>query len=121
VIASRFWAQPEDTDDSDDEDPVHEVSVPSIPEFVKDALEAGFTVDQLARAERALASGNIPSSSDRRLSRSVISSLVHKKLVGTPWHGPLPSPRVSPPRTLGDFFAKATERIKLPKRGGELG
>ena len=38
VIASRFWAQPEDTDDSDDEDPVHEVSVPSTPEFVKDAL-----------------------------------------------------------------------------------
>ena len=45
VIASRFWAQPEDTDDSDDEDPVHEVSVPSTSEFIKDALEAGFTVD----------------------------------------------------------------------------
>ena len=118
VIASRFWAQPEDTDD---EDPVHEVSVPSTPEFVKDALEAGFTVDQLARAERALASGNIPSSSDRRLSRSVISSLVHRKLVGTPWHGPLPSPRVSPPRTLGDFFAKATYQYRSAKTPASSG
>jgi len=118
VIASRFWAQPEDTDD---EDPVHEVSVPSTPEFVKDALEADFTVDQLARAERALASGNIPSSSDCRLSRSVISSLVHRKLVGTPWHGPLPSPRVSPPRTLGDFFAKATYQYRSKKTPASSG
>jgi len=44
----------------------------------------------------------------RLLPRSIVTKLVQRKFTGAPWQGPLPSPRVSPPRTLGDCVAKAT-------------
>jgi hypothetical protein len=106
AIPSKFWAQ-DGFDDSDEED-LEITQSPSTPEFIGEALDAGFTIDQLARAEKALVSGNSSSSSDRHLPSSVVTKLVQRKLVGAPWQGPLPPPRVSPPRTLRDCVVKAT-------------
>jgi hypothetical protein len=107
LIFSKFWAQGEDadSDDSDDE-AVAEMKSPSTPEFIAEALDAGFSVDQLARAEAALASSN-DQSTDRLLPISIVTKLVQRNLAGAPWQGPLPYPRVSPPRTLGDCIANA--------------
>jgi hypothetical protein len=43
--------------------------------------------------------------------------MARKKLVGAPWEGPLPSPRVSPPRTLGDCIASAYHRSTTTNGG----
>ena len=81
---------------------------PSTPEFIKEALEAGFTLELLSRAENAFNSGSTPSSSDLKLANSIVSKMVERKIDGRPWQGPLPPPRVSPPRTFGDALAAAT-------------
>jgi hypothetical protein len=78
-----------------------------MPEFLKEALDAGFTVDRLARAEEALISGKESSSEDHRFSMAVVSKLVRRKLETSPWQGPLLAPRILPPRTLGDCMALA--------------
>lgn len=105
AIPSKFWAH--DGEDESDDEALVEKQSPSTPEFIVEALDAGFTVDQLARAEKALASSNVPSSGDRLLPNSIVAKMVERKLAGAPWQGPLPSPRVSPPRTLGDCVSKA--------------
>lgn len=78
-------------------------------EFINEAMQAGFTIDHLARAEIALGSGMV-SSSQRRLPKLILNKMVERKLSVVPWQGPLPEPRVSPPRTLGDFLATAMYR-----------
>jgi len=93
-IKSKLWVEDgSKSDDSEDEDL-------STPVFVKKATAEGFTLSQLCKAEKALASGiSNTCSSDVRLARSIISKLVQTKTTGAPWKGPLPSPRISPPRT----------------------
>jgi len=81
---------------------------PSTPEFIKEALEAGFTLELLSRAENTFNSGSTPSSSDLKLANSIVSKMVVRKTDGRPWQGPLTPPRVSPPRTFGDAIAAAT-------------
>ena len=101
-IHSMFWASSDAMDDSEDEDP-------STPEFVQLALEAGYSIDELVATEDALNAGN--SSNNLKSAHSIVSNLVNRKITGgAPWQGPLPPPRISPPRTLGDFFAKASYR-----------
>lgn len=107
-LKSKFWSSGYDSEESNDDVTLS----PSTPEFVKDALDAGFTLDQLVRAERALASGNSPSSSEKILPKLITSTMAKKKMVGAPWKGPLPSPRVSPPRTLGDCLTVASRRSR---------
>ena len=80
-------------------------------------MDAGFTIDQLATAEQVLDTGKASLPRDLLLPRAIVESLIKRKLVGEPWQGPLPAPRVSPPRTLGDFLAKASHR-DLGTRGG---
>jgi len=105
-IKSKFWAQSNDPDLDDDD-------VPSTPELINQAQAAGFTLHQLMVAEKALDSGNLnPSSSDIRLAKSIVSKLIQTKTVVSPWKGPLPPPRISPPRTLGDAIAKAAILIR---------
>jgi hypothetical protein len=106
AIPSKFWARPGEQEDSVVED--DDLSEPSTPQFISQALDAGFTIDELSRAEKALDSGTTPIPSDVKLSKSIVSNLVQRKIEGKPWQGPLPSPRVSPPRTLGDYLATAT-------------
>jgi hypothetical protein len=105
-IPSKFWVQPGDREVFEDDD--DGLSKSSMPQFINQAIDAGFTLDELSIAERALDSGITPNSSDIRLSKSIVLKLVQRKIGGKPWQGPLSSPRVSPPRTLGDFLATAT-------------
>lgn len=108
-ISSKFWAQGDEADESEDEEP----QSPTTPEFLKDAVEAGFTVEQLLRAERALASGNkSPDSTDLLLSKEIVSTLVSRKKHIVPWSGPLPKPRISPPTALGDCVAAVLPKSK---------
>jgi hypothetical protein len=100
AIPFRFWAQSSDDQDVEDE--------PSTPEFVKEAVEAGFTVKELSRAERALESGTVSSPGYIKLAKSIVAKLVQRKTSGRPWQGPIPPPRVTPPRTLGDVIATAS-------------
>ena len=114
----KFWAQSSEGseaeegnhDDHSTPDLIHDdgnsSSEPSTPVFVREALEAGFTIDQLSRAEKALDSGM--HSGDARLAYSIVSTMVQRKLAGRPWQGRLPPPRISPPRTLGDAMATAS-------------
>lgn len=44
------------------------------------------------------------------LAKSIVEKLVKKKTSGRPWQGPLPLPRVSPLRMLGDAIATASYR-----------
>jgi len=52
---------------------------PSTPVFINEALQAGFTLEQLSRAEQALDSGKKPSTGDLLLTKSIVSVLVQKK------------------------------------------
>ena len=56
-IKSKFWATADESDQDDGPDP-------STPEFIQEAVDAGFTCDQLAKAEHVLHSGKTPSSDD---------------------------------------------------------
>ena len=49
-IRSKFWAVGEETDESESDEP-EEPRTPSTPEFIKAAIDAGFTTEQLYRAE----------------------------------------------------------------------
>ena len=123
AIPFKFWMQDADSDldeeDGHGEPPLADVTgkcvvppttddEPSTPEFIKEALEAGFTLELLSRAENAFNSGSTPSSSDLKLANSIVSKMVERKTDGRPWQGPLTPPRVSPPRTFGDAIAAAT-------------
>ena len=52
-IPFNFWAGPESDDDDD--------GSPSTVEFITEALDAGYSMEDLAKAEKALASGNVAS------------------------------------------------------------
>ncbi|CAN6361771.1 unnamed protein product [Urochloa humidicola] len=117
-INSKFWAREDsDSDSSVDEELIAEDI--STPEFIAEAAAAGFSWQELQQAERELASPEVSSKSGIEETRSlpslasrIVSALVQRKTENRPWKGPLPPPRVSPPRTLGDAFASA-RRIKL--------
>ena len=82
-IKSKFWAVEGESDSEEDEQasPV----TPSTPEFINEALHAGFTLDQLSRAEQALDSGKKISPGGLQLSKSIVSTLVQRKIKGVPW------------------------------------
>jgi hypothetical protein len=116
----RFWAQGEETDDDE------EISTPTTEEMITAASREGFMIEELIKAEEELlvaekVSFQSPSSSDFRcpLSTKIIKAVTHErslKYKAKPWTGPLPKPRVSPPKTLGDAVI-TNSRIRL--RGGQ--
>lgn len=116
-LKSKFWALGEDSDESDVDEAELATATPSTPVFINEALDAGFTIEQLAMAEQALDSGISSSPTALRLPKVIVSEMVRRNLARMPWKGPLPGPRVSPPRTLGDFLATANRR-HLGSHGG---
>jgi len=131
-FVSKFWSSGADSDSDESIDAEIDCSSPtsvpavavgfsaddgnieiSTPELVEEAIAAGYTVEDLFRAEEALGSGK--TSADRCSPLKLVSDLVQRKGVGKPWQGPLPAPRISPPRTLGDCVAKATYQRRKPQ------
>jgi hypothetical protein len=112
---SKFWASGNDdtsTEASDDED----ITTPTL---MSESLEAGFTVEHLRQAEADL---RTPTSSTGKVRVNLSECSISKKIVdawinnrrniGKPWCGPLPPPRESPLRTLGDALANAKVQIR---------
>jgi hypothetical protein len=113
---SKFWASGEDSDDLEKDEADPGLATPSTTTFINDALDAGFTIEQLAMAEQALDSGK-SFSPTAQLPKAIVSEMVRRKLALKPWKGPLPGPRVSPPRTLGDYLAMASRQHTGPHDG----
>jgi hypothetical protein len=116
-MGSKFWATGDDysstesvcsSNESDDEDET------SSPTLAKEALEAGFTLDQIRHAETELDTPPTGTSKvcaqlqEGSISKQIVDAWVfNRRKQGNPWRGPLRPPRQSPPRTLGDAMAKA--------------
>lgn len=88
-LKSKFWASGGDSDESEEDEP--KVNSPSTPEFVKEAWDAGFTIDQLATVEQVLDIGKASLPRDLLLPRAIVESLIKRKPVAEPWQGPLPA------------------------------
>jgi hypothetical protein len=115
--SSKFWALGDDDEssvDSEDDD----IEVPTL---VEEAIAAGFSIDHLRQAEEELSS---PSNGSTKVCAKLKEGSISKKVVelwisnrqnkAEPWTGPLPTPRKSPPRTLGD--ALANPKFKSEKK-----
>jgi hypothetical protein len=113
---SKFWASGDD-DASSVSSADEEFS--SI-DLVKEATEAGFTVDQLCQAEYELStpSSVTPKTGNRLKEGSIAKKVIdmwvnNRRSKGQPWSGPLPPPRQSPLRALGDALANAKIEKKV--------
>jgi hypothetical protein len=119
----RFWAVGKDSDELSEADGSSDSDeVISTTAFIAEAAAAGFEAQDLYKAEQELAivgsgsnSGKYPKS---QLASRIIDSMVRRKLYPEAWQGPLPPPRISPPRTLGDVLEKARE---VGHREGKMG
>jgi hypothetical protein len=86
---------------------------------MKEAFDAGFTMEQLHQAEEELA---LPTTESPKVCLNLKEGSISKKLVDLwisnhrskvrPWKGPLPPPRQSPMRTLGDAITNAKIELK---------
>jgi hypothetical protein len=108
---SRFWATEEEDDDSEIES--EEDVNTSTPVLIREAVQAGFLIEQLWQAEEELASPSTPATkikSKTSLSNKIVEVWVeNRRKKGAPWKGPLPEPRISPSRTLGDVLTVAMQ------------
>jgi hypothetical protein len=113
--------------DDETEDDEEEITTPTTEGLISAASRIGFSIEELIQAEAKLyevgkASHSSPDSEDFRCPRAgkIIRAITRGKSLKhqvKPWKGPLPKPRVSPPRTLGDAMIK-NSCIRL--RGGRL-
>ncbi|KAF8762277.1 hypothetical protein HU200_009665 [Digitaria exilis] len=83
-------------------------------DFFQDAIRAGFSVDELMRAE-ALAANASPKFASahgvtgharhvRRLTTRVVDAVAELRVPCGKWQGPLPKPRITPRMSLGDVW-----------------
>jgi hypothetical protein len=114
---SKFCALADENSD-DDETKEKEISTPTREDFIDAASKMGFTLQDLIQAETEL--NDVTQVSSPSLSRPdsccptanrIINAMVNdasQKRAMKPWKGPLPKPRISPQRTLGDALIKTT-------------
>jgi hypothetical protein len=108
---SRFLAMGSDAEDS--EESVEE-GTPTSQALIQEALQAGFTIDQIRLAEEDLTSPTTSSLKVRNSSKLSLSSQIvdvwmeNRRKKVQPWKDPLPKPRKSQLRTFGDALALAT-------------
>ncbi|TVT98286.1 hypothetical protein EJB05_56418, partial [Eragrostis curvula] len=111
----RFWALESDGDSScDEEDSDGESISNSI--VVHHAAAAGFSVQHLVEAETELLKNPKADSDDKSLSSSIINAVASRMAKVSPWRGPLPRPRKSPPMTLGAALTKAKVSPQTTRR-----
>jgi hypothetical protein len=107
----RFWALDDETEYDEEE-----ITTPTTEDLITAASRTGFSIEELIQAEAELhevgkVSHSSPDSADFRCPRAgkIIRAITRGKSLKhqvKPWKGPLPKPRVSPPRTLGDAVIK---------------
>lgn len=124
VVGIPVWALTGEDSSNEDEDALSKDSQEddltwASEEILKDAVAAGYSVDDVLTAEahlQAMASASSPkvrsadcvSGKHRGLLASrLVDDLTERKLAVRPWRGPLPKLRNSPGTTLGDALAKA--------------
>jgi hypothetical protein len=107
TFRSKLWASTDDDSSTGSEE-----DKATTPELVAEAIEAGFTVDQIRQAEAELESPSTPKVCSKLKDGSISKQIVevwinNRRNQGKPWTGPLPPPQKSPLRTLGDALANA--------------
>jgi hypothetical protein len=112
----RFWAPFDEPDEEED------IATPTTEELISAASREGFTIEELVTADAELEAAEkvscpSPSSSDFRcpLANKIVKALTRDRSLKhpmKPWSGPMPKPRISPPKTLGDAVIKDS-RIRL--------
>lgn len=113
---SRFWALGEDEESDEESKYDCDVDAISSPQLIQEAMDAGFTVQDLEAAEKELISPNSRSENKDSISTRIISNWVQRRRVIKPWSGPLPKPRISPKQTIGDAIAKAKYQVRNPRK-----
>ncbi|RLN34226.1 hypothetical protein C2845_PM03G30090 [Panicum miliaceum] len=120
---SRFWALRDD--ESSDEEASREdgdsyVSGESITdsEFMRDAVLAGYSVDEIRQAEALSTNavspsfGSVSCDADqvkhrRSLAQRIVDAVAERRPPAVkPWKGPLPKRRISPKLSLGDILVR---------------
>jgi hypothetical protein len=115
-IGNRFWAHPEVESSDDDLE-----MIVGADKVVESGVEPkkGFSLGGLANsagvslAELSSAALDLDGPATRKVIDVLAAKLVKSRGV-KPWVGPLPLPRLSPPRTLGDALGSAT--VAKPRR-----
>jgi DNA-directed RNA polymerase subunit L len=106
-----FWETEEEDDESDIELEEDDNTLMSV--LIREAVQAGFSIERLQQAEEELASPSTPAmkvKSKTLLSNKIVevwAGNMRKK--GAPWKGPLPEPRISPSHTLGNVLTVAIQ------------
>jgi hypothetical protein len=84
-----------------------------MPVLIQEAVQVGFSIEQLQQAKEKLASLMTPSTkvkSKASLSSRIIDVwMENRRKKGAPWKGSLPEPRISPSHTFGDVLALAAK------------
>jgi nitrogen regulatory protein PII-like uncharacterized protein len=103
---SRFWVTGVDDVESEEEAVKEDNTSTSV--LIREAMDAGFSIEQLQQAAEELASSKssskqVKSSSQLSLSNQIVDVwLENQKMKGNPW--PLPKPRKSLMCTFGDVL-----------------
>lgn len=113
---SRFWPLEGEVSVEEEGDEEGGESPDSLgdEDFFQDAIRAGFSVDELMRAE-ALAANASPKFASahgvtgharhvRRLTTRVVDAVAELRVPCGKWQGPLPKPRITPRMSLGDVW-----------------
>lgn len=94
-MGSRFWALGEESElESEDDDSIVSIDTPELIEAEKELNDES----------------SVCSPRGSSLANKIVNKIVDHQLAGRPWRGKLPSPRISPPRTIGDAIASAKVR-----------
>jgi hypothetical protein len=138
---SKFWVLDNETsEDSEDdgfkeEDRVHEEEdYRSEKEFIRDATQVGFSVDDLLRAESLLTENfNSPKFASvdrgaghvrhpRPLASRITEAVADLRFLRTEksWKGPLPKPRSLQLRQVGDILIKDLRKFNSPRTAKSL-
>jgi hypothetical protein len=130
-FSSKFWAKDdgENSDsESEEDEQVKESEKEDIttPMLLSEALNVGFSLEQIKLAEAELES---PQQMTTKVRSNLKQGSISKQIVDVwmanhkgkaePWSGPLPPPRMSSLRTLGDMFAKAKHVQRSPETSRE--
>jgi hypothetical protein len=123
-IGYRFWARENEFDSDQDKEETTELSsiqTISIEEFVEQAREVDFTLEDLHQAEEeivVLFGTKEHTAPARTLVKWIIDDLMLKNKP-RPWVGPLLTSRKSPRRTFGDAILKA-KVLSLSRNKGSI-